>query len=259
MNTGGMHGGGNDFVYNIQNNAAAQFGLQYGTVIADQGAQYLRAGLGRWVSLDTLRYYFTVDNSYVVNKLAMILCPFLYKGNWLRQSDRRQGQPLPPRDDINAPDLYIPTMAFVTYVLLVCFIMGHADRFSPEHLGMTATCGLAVVVLETAVVKLGLYILNARQIPFWDEISYSGYKFVGIVLSCLCGFLFGTTCFWVSWLATSGAMVMLLINVLKRALLPDHAGIGSYDNTAGSAQNYFVLVVAGLQPVWCWALGFTRI
>jgi hypothetical protein len=31
---------------------------------------------------------------------------------------------LTPAEDINSPDLYIPTMAFVTYVLLVGLFMG---------------------------------------------------------------------------------------------------------------------------------------
>jgi protein transport protein YIF1 len=30
----------------------------------------------------------------------------------------------PPRDDINSPDLYIPTMALVTYVLLTGIVAG---------------------------------------------------------------------------------------------------------------------------------------
>jgi hypothetical protein len=30
----------------------------------------------------------------------------------------------PPRDDINSPDLYIPVMALVTYVLLTGIVAG---------------------------------------------------------------------------------------------------------------------------------------
>lgn len=33
-----------------------------------------------------------------------------------------------PRTDINAPDLYLPTMAFVTYVLLTGYFMGTKDQ-----------------------------------------------------------------------------------------------------------------------------------
>jgi len=70
-----------------------------------------------------LKYYFDVSNSYVANKLRLILFPFMKK-DWERQNVRNpqnglvQGF-LPPREDFNAPDLYIPFMAFITFVLLM--------------------------------------------------------------------------------------------------------------------------------------------
>jgi hypothetical protein len=33
------------------------------------------------------------------------------------------------QDDLNAPDLYIPLMAFVTYVLLAAFVLGTRDEY----------------------------------------------------------------------------------------------------------------------------------
>lgn len=33
-----------------------------------------------------------------------------------------------PREDINAPDLYIPAMAFVSYILLVGFVHGTTQQ-----------------------------------------------------------------------------------------------------------------------------------
>lgn len=35
-----------------------------------------------------------------------------------------QDGPVQPRFEINAPDLYIPTMAYVTYVLVAGFVLG---------------------------------------------------------------------------------------------------------------------------------------
>lgn len=35
-----------------------------------------------------------------------------------------QDTPVQPRYDINAPDLYIPSMGYVTYVLLAGFMLG---------------------------------------------------------------------------------------------------------------------------------------
>jgi hypothetical protein len=34
----------------------------------------------------------------------------------------------PPSDDINAPDLYIPTMAFVTYCLAMGYGLAQQDQ-----------------------------------------------------------------------------------------------------------------------------------
>lgn len=38
-----------------------------------------------------------------------------------------------PRDDINAPDLYIPSMAFISYILLIGLAMGLSDRYAHLH------------------------------------------------------------------------------------------------------------------------------
>jgi hypothetical protein len=62
--------------------------------------------------ISNLKYYFNVSNRYVVNKLAILLFPFRHKP-WSRMARRSEenGQLegyRPPREDINAPDLYIP-------------------------------------------------------------------------------------------------------------------------------------------------------
>jgi hypothetical protein len=36
--------------------------------------------------------------------------------------------PAPPRADVNAPDLYIPAMAFVTYILLLAYVKGSQNQ-----------------------------------------------------------------------------------------------------------------------------------
>lgn len=41
---------------------------------------------------------------------------------WMVKYD--QNTPVQPRDDLNAPDLYIPSMGYVSYVLLAGFLLG---------------------------------------------------------------------------------------------------------------------------------------
>lgn len=66
-----------------------------------------------------------------------------------------------PRQDDNAPDLYIPLMAFVTYVLAAgempaCvlndagFWLGVVGQFTPEILGRTLSSCMVVWTLEVA-------------------------------------------------------------------------------------------------------------
>jgi hypothetical protein len=60
--------------------------------------------------IPALKHHFNVSNSYVINKLKIVIFPWRHP-TWTRQLLRdEQGSPawVPPRDDINSPDLYIP-------------------------------------------------------------------------------------------------------------------------------------------------------
>ena len=91
---------------------------------------------------------------------------------------------LPPREDVNSPDMYIPVMAFVTYILLSTLLAGLRGVFRPELLGLTATNAFAVVIIELVLLKLGTYLLNISNESQWlDLVAYSGYKFVGVIVT----------------------------------------------------------------------------
>uniref|UniRef100_A0AC11CEC9 Yip1 interacting factor homolog A, membrane trafficking protein n=1 Tax=Ovis aries TaxID=9940 RepID=A0AC11CEC9_SHEEP len=81
--------------------------------------------LHRFVSVNKLKYFFAVDTAYVAKKLGLLVFPYTHQ-NWEVQYSR--DVPLPPRQDLNAPDLYIPTMAFITYVLLAGMALGIQKR-----------------------------------------------------------------------------------------------------------------------------------
>lgn len=62
--------------------------------------------------MSALKHYFNVSNSYVVNKLYIVLFPWRHRP-WSRQqsgmsANGRDAYFLPPREDINSPDMYIP-------------------------------------------------------------------------------------------------------------------------------------------------------
>jgi len=56
-----------------------------------------------------------------------------------------------PRDDINAPDLYIPIMSFITFILLMGLALGVYHRFTPETLSATGSSALAILIFEVCV------------------------------------------------------------------------------------------------------------
>jgi len=78
-----------------------------------------------------IKYYFDVDNRYVVEKLGIILMPFLWTGEWTKTrneyGDSHMGF-LEPKLEVHAPDLYIPLMSFISYVLITCLNMGIGDQ-----------------------------------------------------------------------------------------------------------------------------------
>jgi hypothetical protein len=80
--------------------------------------------VSRYLPLPLLKTSFSVTNSYVLKKLRLVLFPWRHK-SWSRKVSRRgmsgdQGSNgsggvegwMPPRDDINAPDLYIPSKRY---------------------------------------------------------------------------------------------------------------------------------------------------
>ena len=122
-----------------------------------------------------------MSNSYVINKLRLLLFPWMHKSYFRRP--RAQGEWLPPREDLNSPDLYIPVMAIFTYILLSTLHSGIAEHFSPLILGESASRATAVVLFDFALVKFACYILNIPGSSQMIElIAYGGYKFVGYAL-----------------------------------------------------------------------------
>lgn len=143
------------------------------------------------MSISALKHYFNVSNSYVVNKLALLLFPWRHKP-WTRRTGVSQsGQEtyfLPPREDVNAPDGYIPLMSFVTYILLSTIIAGLRNEFKPELLGTTASTAFTIVLIEVGVLKLGCYLMAiSNESQLLDLIAYAGYKFVGVIATVLMG------------------------------------------------------------------------
>lgn len=53
--------------------------LQYGQKLADQGKQIVESHIEKYIPITSLKYYFAVDNRYVINKLRLLFFPFTHK------------------------------------------------------------------------------------------------------------------------------------------------------------------------------------
>lgn len=172
------------------------------------------------MNVSALKHYFNVSNSYVANKLYLVLFPWRHRP-WVRQN--QDGFFLPPREDINSPDMYIPgthhsspttgatlltlcftlVMAFVTYILLSTLLAGLRGAFHPELLGLTATTAFVVVIFEILGLKLGCYLLSiSNESQLLDLVAYSGYKFVGVIVTLVVAEIFNRgegTGGWIGW------------------------------------------------------------
>ncbi|WWD20727.1 hypothetical protein CI109_105203 [Kwoniella shandongensis] len=242
------------------NDATAQMGVQFGKSAVAAGQDYVEKNFTRYLPLQLIKVSFSVTNSYVFNKLRLILFPWRHKP-WSRQVRRSAENGAmegwqPPRDDINAPDLYIPTMALVTYTLLSALASGLQSRFHPEVLGVSLSKALAVVIIEFCAIKLGCYLLDVRGggASGVELIGYGGYKFVGIIVTILVGLLgLGRMVSIGVFVYMFGANFFFLLRSLKYVLLPD-ASVSSSVTTLSHAQRtrrvQFLFCLAVSQVLW---------
>jgi len=220
-------GGGSGFL----GDPTAQMGFNLARTAMSGGTDLAEKNLNRY--LTSIKPYFAVTNTNVLKKLYILLNPWR-RHPWSRQSAQRGGDSgevmyLPPRDDLNAPDMYIPLMSLVTYILLSALLYGLSGTFHPELLGYTATSALAAVGLEILGLKLGCYLLSIGNSQLLDLVAYSGYKFVGTIISIVAGAFFGSGLIsWLVFLYCFNANAFFLLRSLKYVLLPDASGANVY-------------------------------
>jgi len=110
---------------------------------------------------------------------------------------------LPPRDDINSPDMYIPIMSLITYILLSTVLAGVRGTFKPELLGSITTTSVAVICTEMAILRFAIYMLGiTNESQLIDLAAYSGYKFVGVIVTLFLSEIFTAgrgTNNWIGW------------------------------------------------------------
>ncbi|CAG9807338.1 unnamed protein product [Chironomus riparius] len=234
--------------------------FQYGQKLADQGKELVNKELEKYVSVTKLKYYFAVDNKYVMNKLRLLFFPFAQK-DWSLKFDQETA--VQPRYDLNSPDLYIPTMGYITYIVLAGFILGLQDRFSPEQLGIQASSALAYNIFELIIYTITLYVTNIQTtLRTLDLVAFSGYKYASIVAILCATILFSTTGYWIALIYCGSTLAFFLLRTLKAKVLsepvssaaqaPNYDPYGqqpqSFDHTLGRKRKlYFLFMFAIMQ------------
>ncbi|CAN6230692.1 unnamed protein product [Urochloa humidicola] len=220
----------------------------YGGRILDSGSEFMQSNITQYLS--DPQYYFQVNSQYVRNKLKVILFPFLHRGHWTRITEPVGGRLSykPPVQDINAPDLYIPLMAFGTYIVVAGYALGVLGRFTPEALTLQFSKGLLGWFLQVILIKGLLYSLGSGEAPLLDIVAYAGYGFAGTSLAMLARIFWSYLYYFIMpWFCICTGV--FLVKTMKRVLL---GGPRSYERHP-SRNHYFLLFLAVAQfPMLFW-------
>eukprot|EP00906_Rhabdomonas_costata_P017548 RCo025335 len=254
----------------VTNHMMMSFGMQYGQRMLrktqDSFSRY-------FFSIEGLRYYFAVNNSYVKNKLKVLLFPLRHKFR-RRECERvfeqhpgvmgpmgmlpgsvgpgaapsqAQYTYLSAMEDINAPDMYIPVMSLITYVLLYGLSTALRGRpFSPELLLNTGSSCLMQLLLELLILRTGCYLLTmARPVYAMDLLCWAAYKYVG---ACVCLLLRPVLHPWlhcVLWVCLAAFHGFFMLKSLQYTC----------SSSSQVMQSYVMYLAAALQfPIYFWLL-----
>lgn len=246
---GFMVPGGTDFVAGMAQNYAADY-TKKGQEMVD-----------KYIDAKSLKLYFQVDTNYVLKKLQLLFVPYVHK-EWSVQNMGTNAQPRSPREDLNVPDLYIPFMALLTYVLLAGIKLGQEQHFSPDQLGANLSTGLGWIIFEVLIVSFVMYLISLRtDMKTYDVVSYLGYKFVPVCALMITCVFFSSSFYWPIFLFTSSSLayfiaktMSLKIRAKSSNITDDHYGSADHHAQAHSKTQYVTWAIAAVQPMLIWIL-----
>ncbi|XP_023321357.1 protein YIF1B-A [Eurytemora carolleeae] len=237
----------------LQDPMVTNLAMSYGRDFVGKGQEEIKKNLDKYVSIGQLKYYFAVDNSYVSKKLGLILFPFTHKDWSIRYN---HDEPVQPRFELNAADLYIPSMAFVTYILVVGYMLGVQERFSPEMLATTASGALTALFLEILIVYLCTTVMSITStLAKWDFLAFSMYKYVGMIFSLFSGFLLSKLGYYSALLYSTLALAIFLFRTLHLRIEPEVHGVESH----GKRKIWLIMLMVIWQPLVMWWLTYSLV
>ncbi|KAK3145283.1 hypothetical protein QOZ80_4AG0326700 [Eleusine coracana subsp. coracana] len=235
--------------FNGPSSGLIRTGLEaYGGKFLDSSSEFMQSNINRYFS--NPQYYFHVNDQYVRNKLKVILFPFFHRGHWTRISEPVGGRLSykPPIYDINAPDLYIPFMAFGSFIILAGFTLGFMGKFTPEAINLHFTRALIGWALQLVILKGLVYSMGGGEVPLLDLVAYGGYLFAGLSLAVVSRLIWAYSYYVVMpWMSL--CMGVFLVRTMKRVLFTEMRSSERHS----SRQHYFLLFMAVAQlPLFFW-------
>eukprot|EP00928_Gymnodinium_smaydae_P058605 TRINITY_DN4178_c0_g1_i2.p1 TRINITY_DN4178_c0_g1~~TRINITY_DN4178_c0_g1_i2.p1 ORF type:complete len:431 (+),score=127.60 TRINITY_DN4178_c0_g1_i2:67-1359(+) len=217
-----------------------------------------------FVSLQAL---FNVGHAFVLRKLLMLLCPFLKRkqaaapdqgAGWsVDASPSNTGASTLGPDGLKIqpeePDLYIPLMAYVTYVLAYGIQRGTLSDFKPEVLTSTASFAMVMLFLEVGIAKVAFYVAGG-QASVLEITACSGYKFLHVMLLVFLriattnSYVYYAVFVYLAACAAFAARCSLLF-LLQQAAMRQQYGIST-----SALQGHIVLALAAAQVPVLWLL-----
>lgn len=249
---GGFGGMESDFLSGVAGNVLRQQGQSY----LQRGQAFVQSKMG-FLSGSALHYHFSITPEYVRTKLLLLAAPFLKRWNYARHAEQISGghKYLPPRQDVNAPDLYIPVMALWTYCLLLGVAAlarsGPTGGFKPETIYNSVSSGSTAWLLHTLLLKVILYLLGIPgAVPILELAAYAGYAFVAACASLAVQLVTGSgAAYHAVWAYGSLCCAIFLVRTMKRVIFQE-ARTYSIDSTR---HNYLLLGLAIFQfPLNAW-------
>lgn len=216
---------------------------QSGSNYLQKGQAFMQSKMG-FLSGGLLHYHFSITGDYVFNKLLMLLAPFLRRWNYTRTAEQIAGghKYLPPRQDVNAPDLYIPFMAMCTYVILSAATLLARGQFQPTSIPAMASRASGAWLLHWMIIKGVLYALGIPSaVPFLELVAYAGYTFVPACLAVGIGVPCGLWPYRVAWAYGALSMAIFLVRSMKRVIFHE-----ARHYNMGSARHNYVLLALGM-------------
>ena len=164
-----------------------------------------------------------------------------------------------PRGDLQAPDLYIPLMSFVTFILLLgCFksadAQAHDEKFDMESLLYVYSKSLFIWLFEAIVQKGAFMVLNIANPAFLELLSYTGYKFVILCIVVTADGMIGYTASYVAFFMFGSLFALFFYQTLRRFSLQNT--LADHIKDVSMNRKTFMLANCALQVLIIWLLSY---